>query len=293
MAAVNPFAALSSAKSAPQSVESPAEKPEPPPPANAVMVYDLETVPDESRFPRPEVNPEATTVPNLDIAGFFEVCKTIPQITSYLGHNPLSRQQYDDLLEIEQATEKPRKGVVDVICQARDNAVSAFETWKKDCSVNPLKCRIVAFGWAIGNSRVQSLLASDDDAEREILEKFWSLVATGRRRAGYNITGFDDAVIGIRSLLLGVSPTVKLTRKKYGNHQALDLMTLLFPNSTAQKLKDVCDCLRIVPPAGDMDGSRVFELFDAGKLAEIAAYVESDVWIERELMWKLGEVFAE
>lgn len=260
----------------------------------SVMVFDFETVPDESRFPRPLFDPNATTVPSLDVSGFYSVCKTVVDITKYLSANPLSVEQYEQLRAIEANADKPRKGVLEELEACKTRSLAAFDEWKKECSVNPLKARIVAFGWSLGHGEIESMTAINDEQERLICEKFWDLVRSGRRRCGYNITGFDDTLVGVRSLLLGVTPTVKLIRKKFGNHQALDLMQLLFPNSAAQKLKDVCACLKIDVPAGlEMDGSKVFELFHAGRIDEIAAYVRSDVSVERELMWRLQEVFAE
>lgn len=279
----NPFAAIATKEDACT-----------PPPANAVMVFDFETVPDESRFPRPKIDPTASSVKNLDVEQFFSACKTVADVSKYLAKNPLSSDQYNALAAFESRSEKPRKGVLEEIENQKASATLAFEEWKRDCSTNPLKAKIVAFGWAIGNSEIESMTAINDNEERAICEKFWSLVGSGRRRAGYNITGFDDALVGVRSILLGVDPTIRLIRKKYGNHQALDLMNLLFPNSSAQKLKDVCLCLKIPVPAGlEMDGSKVFDLFHEGKIAEVAAYVRSDVSIERELMWRLADVFAE
>lgn len=261
-------------------------------PANAIMVFDFETVPDESRFPPPKSDPNASTVPDLDLDQFFTICSTVADVSNYLKANRLSVEQYDRLYGIEKSG-KGRATVTRDIRAAKESAMSEFTDWVKECSTNPLKARIVAFGWALGNGPVESMIAENDDQERSICEKFWQLVRSGRRRAGYNITGFDDMLIGVRSLLLGVTPSIKLARKKYGNHQALDLMTLLFPNSSAQKLKEVCAALKIDVPAGDMDGSKVFDLYREQKWGEIANYVESDVQVERELMWKLLDVFAE
>lgn len=293
LVSINPFSVLTSKPEAPESTVA-SEQKTPPVPANAVMVFDFETVPDESRFPRPKLDPTASSVPQLDTEQFFSICGTVAQIVKYLGANPLSIEQYDALIAVEKRAEKPRKGVFDEIEDCKAKALAGFDEWKKECSVNPLKAKIVAFGWALGNGDVESMTATNDSEERAICEKFWLLVGTGRRRAGYNITGFDDTLVAVRSLLLGVDPSIKLARKKYGNHQALDLMTLLFPNSSAQKLKDVCDCLQIAIPAGkEMDGSKVFDLYHAGEMDKIGEYVRSDVTVERELMWKLCEVFAE
>lgn len=287
----NPFAKLSAA---PVEAELPKPVSKPLPPSNAIMVFDCETVPDESRFPRPDFDPTATSCPGLDTKAFFGVVKTLAELTAYLAKNPLSRTQYDELLETERASEKPRSGAIEAITKTRDAANEAFDAWKKECSINPLKAKIVAFGWALGEAPVETMTATNDVEERAIVAKFYSLVATGRRRAGYNILGFDDLLVAMRGLILGVEPTIKLSRKKYGNSQALDLMGLLFPNSQAQKLKDVCAALQINVPAGlDMDGSKVFDLYHAGEMQKIADYVASDVCVERELMWRLLEVFQE
>lgn len=299
----NPFAKLSAAPVDKSDVDSDAVrfpvppravKPLPPPPSNAVMVFDFETVPDETRFPRPKFDPNATSVPGLGVDGFFGVCKTVADVSKYLERNQLSVEQYDALISAEKRSEKPRKGVFDALEDCKKTSLGAFDDWKKSCSVDPFKARIVAFGYALGSAQIETMTATNDDEERLIVAKFYELVANGRRRAGYNITNFDDLLVAVRGMILGVEPTVKLSRKKYGNNQSLDLMTLLFPNSSAEKLKDVCAALGINVPAGlEMDGSKVFDLYHAGEMQKIADYVASDVTVERELMWKLLEVFAE
>ncbi len=61
-------------------------------------------------------------------------------------------------------------------------------------------------------------------------------------------------------------------------------MTTLFPASPAQKLKEVCRKLGIVPPVGyEMSGDKVFDLVEAGQWDDVAAYVSSDADIEFEL----------
>ena len=266
----------------------------PVPANNAVMVFDFETVPDESRFPRPKFDPDATLVPDLQINGFFGIVKTVPELTAYLAKNPLSQEQYNALVSAENDSQKPRSGAIEALTKTRDAAIEAFDVWKKEASVNPFKARIVAFGFALGSHAVETMTATNDDEERAIVKKFYELIATGRRRAGYNILNFDDLLVTVRGMVLGVTPTVKLSRKKYGNSQALDLMQYLFPNGNAQKLKDVCAWLGITVPAGlDMDGSKVFDLYHAGQMEKIRDYVASDVCVERELMWRLLEVFSE
>ena len=303
----NPFAALDEAKTAMQMADleealadaAEATKPEAEVvaaanssdvPSGGVFVFDLETVPDESRFPRP---PKVEKVKRPDAAIDLEKLagQTIPYIKSKI---PLmSEAQLLNLADMEEAAAKPRSGVRDAISQqlAIDNAddhEAAMMEWRK-LSFNPFGCRIVALGIRSAKHHV-TMLAKTDDEERELLRVLWQHVARFRTRCGYNITNFDDAVLVMRSMLLGVDASERISRKKYGDRASIDLMTCLFPAGPAQKLKEVCKMIGIVPPVGyEMSGDKVFDLTESGDWDGIAAYVESDAVIEFELYHRLSE----
>lgn len=260
-------------------------------PSGSVFVFDLETVPDESRFPRP-VKVEKVRrpdCPKFDCAK--TVGMTVPAITAQIPQ--LSEGQLRQLLEAESAKEKPRSGVQNAIqnqlaMDAADDHEAAMAEWKK-LSFNPFGCRIVALGIRSAKHHV-TMLAKTDDEERELLRVLWQHIEKFRIRCGYNITAFDDAVLVMRSLLLGVDASERISRKKFGDKGSIDLMTALFPSGPAQKLKEVCKMIGIVPPAGyEMSGDKVFDLVEAGDWAGIAAYVESDAVIEFELYSRLSD----
>ena len=305
----NPFAALELAVHVP---ESDPKKNAPKPAAKAKNVsvdrsmffFDFETIPDESRFPRPVLEdvPVREPIPDrLDIDLQDLLGGTIPSIKKVVEQG-LSDKQLSELKTIEVAS-KNRKGVVDAIWAAlgadestiadvSKRNTEAFETWRKEGSVNPLKARIVAFGWAFMDGEVQSLTARNDDEERIILEQFWTLIKQTRRRCGYNIFHFDDLLAAIRSLLLGVPIPKPLDRKRYGNQTAVDLMIALFPSGKPQKCKDVATLLGINPPAGDVDGSQVFDMFYGDQLDAIGEYVRSDVSVERDMYLLLADALV-
>jgi hypothetical protein len=247
------------------------------------FVYDFETVPDESRFPRPV--PSAAEEKELDIGKTLG--GTIAAITEVI-ESGLSPEQGGGGGDAEKATAKPRKGVIDTITRALKAEADAFEMWKKQGSVNPFRAKIVAMGWVDSSPqgvKPKSMTARTEDEERAILQTFWKLVDTKTRRSGFNILGFDDLLAIVRSLILNVPPSRPLDRRKYGNREAIDMMVHLFPSGGSQPCKDVCGAMGIVPPAGeDMDGSKVFDLYEAGDMEAIATYVESDVVIELELL---------
>lgn len=299
MSADDPFAVLDAEKIEEQTADfaealteiiEPSEKQSTEAPGGGVFVFDLETVPDESRFPRP-VRVEKVKRPNAAVELAKLVTQTVPAIKSKIPI--LSEEQLNQLTELENGLAKPRSGVLDAISQqlAIDNAddhEAAMMEWRK-LSFNPFGCRIVALGIRSNKHHV-TMLAKNDEEERELLRVLWQHISRFKTRCGYNITNFDDAVFVMRSMLLGVDASERISRKKYGDRASIDLMTCLFPAGPAQKLKEVCKMIGIVPPVGyEMSGDKVFDLVEAGDWAGIAAYVESDAVIEFELYRRLSE----
>ena len=259
-------------------------------PSGGVFVFDLETIPDESRFPRP-VRVEKVKRPSIACELSKIVTQTVPQVKSWIPK--LSEEQLNQLMDFENGLKKPRTGVLDAIEEQKriddaDDFEASMAEWKK-LSFNPFGCRIVALGIRSTKHHV-TMVAKSDDEERELLRVLWKHIARFKTRCGYNITGFDDAVLVMRSMLLGVESSQLISRKKFGDRASIDLMTVLFPSGQAQKLKEVCRMLGIVPPVGyEMSGDKVFDLTEAGDWNGIAAYVESDAVIEFELYQRLSD----
>lgn len=259
-------------------------------PSGGVFVFDLETIPDESRFPRP-VKVEKVKRPDAAVDLEKLLAQTVSAIRAKIP--TLSESQLFKLGEMENASAKPRIGVKDAVSEqlsidTADDYMLQMNEWKK-LSFNPFGCRIVALGIKSHKHRV-TMLAKNDDEERELLRVLWLHVQRFNTRCGYNITGFDDAVLIMRSMLLNVDATQPISRKKFGDRGSIDLMTALFPASPAQKLKEVCRMLGIVPPVGyEMSGDKVFDLVEAGQWDDVAAYVSSDADIEFELYSRLSD----
>lgn len=302
----DPFAVLDAPKSEPAAVVQVTGDV----PSGGVFVFDLETVPDESRFPRP-VKVEKVKRPDA-VANLPVLCsQTVPAIKAKIPS--LSESQLAELATLEGQSSKPRSGVLDAIAdqQKTDNAddhEAAMMKWR-ELAFSPLCCRVVALGIKSQKHRV-TMLAKTADEERELLRVLWLHVQRFRTRCGYNITEFDDAVLIFRSMILNVDATEKIQRKKYSNAQAIDLYTSMFPspsyggkkkedeaespyqimNGKSRKLKEVCRMLGIVPPVGyEMSGDKVFDLVEAGQWDDVAAYVSSDADIEFDLYSRLSD----
>jgi len=282
-------------------------------PSGGVFVFDLETIPDESRFPRP-VRVEKVKRPSIACELSKIVTQTVPQVKSWIPK--LSEEQLNQLADLENGLKKPRTGVLDAIEEQKriddaDDFEAAMTEWKK-LAFSPLCCRIVALGIRSAKHNI-TMIAKNDDEEREILRVLWLHIVRFRTRCGYNITAFDDLVLIIRSMLLKVDAPERINRKRFGDKASIDLMNVMFPspgfsgnkkkdddeeneqkydviNGQSRKLKDICRMLGIIPPAGfEMSGDKVFDLIEAGDWDGVAFYVGSDAVIEFELYQRLSD----
>lgn len=298
------------------------EQKEPPPPSaitrhratcpKDVLFFDLETIPDYSReslfdlpaIPRPAeyLAENDCPVPSKLVEGTEEIIKsTVAKAQS--GGKMLPRVILQSCLEFELKREKgSRKGVASVFAdaiKAIDNEAhdikAAIAANRKTMSVTPEFCRIVSFGWAMGDEPVMASVfgakgedVDHDTYERCILKKFWELAKRSKLIIGFNHVGFDLPVIYMRSALLGIQPSKIIDHKPWGG-EVCDVMSARWPRGSQMKLKKFAKVVGLPIPAGDVDGSQVEEILksDPAKLAE---YNRSDVSITREL-YLMGKGF--
>lgn len=256
-----------------------------------VLFFDCETVPDETRFPRPKMPEPIAMGEELDKL-LANPKTTVDWIKDALRKN-LVLEEIEKIERHERAG-KNRAGVLDACQSARGGGNPEFDEWRK-LSLSPIGCRITAFGWSVGKGPVRSFVVTTDDEERLLLKSWWLLVdGADRQHCGFNTLSFDVGVLGFRSLILGVKPSKALNRSRYSNREAIDLYLRLFPNGSPGgcDCKSICRALGIEIPAGDMDGSKVLDLWDIQDFEGIGRYVESDVTIERELFYRTADVFG-
>lgn len=263
------------------------------PTAGAWFVYDLETVPDETRFPRPETK-MPTDRPHSGTSLDAVLSKPINSIKPILER--LSLQELAELTALEQSG-KNRATLVSAIADETAKLTgcddSELQEWKR-LGFAPFGLRIVSCGIAT-RDRVYVILCKTIAEEIKLLNHLWAMIDKHNHRIGYNIKGFDDAVIVARSMVLQLPVSEVVTcglllcggivmdRGRYAK-EAIDLMAILFPTGTPMKLKTLCQQLGIVPPAGyEMSGDQVLHLVDADRWEDLALYSHSDAVIEREL----------
>lgn len=253
------------------------------------FVYDLETVPDTTRFPKPEVRQPQDREP-CGKASEELLSKAISFVVPWLAK--MSVAELQQMLAWETAG-KNRSTMVDKInaeiSLLTGTDSSEVDAWRKR-SFDPFSCRIVALGIAT-REYVWRAVAKTPDEERKLLKIFWQHVAARKKRIGYNITAFDDRVIVARSMLLNPETGDSVIDLGRYDKERLDLYTVLFGASRdSYKLKDLCEALNIVPEAGyEMRGDKVLDLVEAGDWDGIAHYVQSDAKIERQLYEMIAE----
>ena len=172
--------------------------------------------------------------------------------------------------------------------------ITAYIAAKKQTQVESMAldvdlCRVIALGYGDLEDHPCVEVANGDDAsERSLLVSFWALVEDPRTAImGYNILGFDLPIIARRSMMLGITPTRLFDTRKYGNHDVIDLMTLLYPTGSARGLKTICKMLGITNPLDGTDGSQVAHM----DLKELAAYCANDVSLTQALATRMKGLY--
>jgi hypothetical protein len=125
--------------------------------------------------------------------------------------------------------------------------------------------------------------------EAKTLKSFWNLV--GRVNPyqdlfiGHNILDFDLAFLVKRSIINRIQPP-KISFRRYQQNPIFDTMWEWSLWRYRISLSDVADAIGISSPKQDgIDGSRIYDLFRAGKHQDIAAYCMRDVECAREVYY--------
>lgn len=277
--------------------------------------FDLETIPDESRMDLfDEIFPPLPTK--------YQACdiSMCPEVKTLIenGVNEVERTlfelsppaEYLEDVAVQEQCGKKRKGVFDAIVKIEkkfEEYERAVESRIKLLSLTPECCSIACFAWAGWAGEPVSLLVTNPDEERGVLEAFWKFVSNPEVKIiGYNIVGFDIPVILARSLILGVEPSRTIDLSRYQNNRdCVDLCLRKFgPNGSSGTsgvprgtglggLKNQAKLYGVKVPVEDMDGSKVYESMrsEEGR-GLVKQYAASDVFITRELRRKWRGVFV-
>lgn len=162
-----------------------------------------------------------------------------------------------------------------------------FDDWHAKTSFDGGLGQACCIGFAIEDAPAQTYAVTTNSMadERSMLEAFFSHLTDAHRVTdrpvfiGHNSNGFDIPFIWKRCIVLGVKPPIWFPRdpKPWGDSTFDTMIAWNGPGARAGgSMERICRILGI-PGKHGMDGSQVWPLFQAGRIAEIASYCAADV----------------
>ena len=157
------------------------------------------------------------------------------------------------------------------------------ETVRKEMALSPVFGRIVAVGLLDADFPDGPHVLVGDD-ERELLEFFWVMAEGFDLYISWNGLGFDLPWLYVRSMVLGIEPTVRISTARFrrpGESNHLDLFALLtdWRGNRSKHLRldlaTVARALGVESPVGD--GADVPALWEKGDYDSIRKHLESDL----------------
>lgn len=164
------------------------------------------------------------------------------------------------------------------------------DAWRKTAFAGD-RGEIVCIGWAVDDEPAQTLTRPLSSPEVWLLGEFFAAIqraiqaSHGRipRWVGHNVREFDLRFLYQRAVVLGLRPPFALPHDvRPGSDFVFDTMTAWAGWGGRVSLTRLCAALGL-PAKGseigeeDMDGSRVWDFMQAGRLDDIAEYCRADV----------------
>jgi DNA polymerase elongation subunit (family B) len=127
--------------------------------------------------------------------------------------------------------------------------------------------------------------------EGEMLESFWRIIEVTDNVITFNGRNFDIPFLMIRSAMLKIRPTKNLVGRRYDKSSHIDLLEQFTFYGLTRKfnLDFYCHAFGIESPkTKEISGMEVKNLYEAGRLKDIAIYCSRDIYATYQLykIWK-------
>jgi len=146
-------------------------------------------------------------------------------------------------------------------------------------SFDPAAGQICTIAWAVGGGEIVAAHDETGEGEALVLQSFFDAVFQSRASqfVGHYISGFDLRFILCRAVVLGVSiPSLIPRDPKPWEKTVFDTMVAWSGSRGTISLDNLCQALGI-EGKGDVDGSMVAGLWEAGEHEAIIEYCKDDV----------------
>ena len=165
--------------------------------------------------------------------------------------------------------------------QSSDGSID--EATIKKMSLSALYGRILCLAYAVEppTDGPTELLCGD---ETTILKRFWDLAVDINLFVGHNVLDFDLRFICQRSVIHQIKPSREIPFSRFRSSPVFDTMHEWTKwGRDMVGLDALANALNIPSPKTEMDGSKVYTYYQAGRLDEIYAYCKRDVETVRKI----------
>lgn len=153
----------------------------------------------------------------------------------------------------------------------------------KRLSLSALGGKILCIAYAIeppADAAVEVLFGD----EPNVIQGFWRVVADAELFVGHNILDFDLRFIYQRSVINQIKPSREIPFSRFRSSPVFDTMHEWTKwGRDFVKLDTLAKSLNIPSPKVEIDGSKVFEYYKAGRQSEIYDYCKRDVETVRRI----------
>lgn len=122
--------------------------------------------------------------------------------------------------------------------------------------------------------------------ESEMLKSFWKIIKVTDQVVTFNGRNFDLPFLMIRSAMLKIKPSKNLIKSRYDTKSHIDLLEqfTFFGLTRKFNLDFYCNAFGIESPkTKEISGMEVKNLYEAGRLKDIAIYCSRDIYATYQL----------
>ena len=147
----------------------------------------------------------------------------------------------------------------------------------KKLSLSAVTAKIICLCYTIEPS-VSGTIEVLQGEETDIIKGFWKIVPDCNLFVGHNILDFDMRFIYQRSVIHSIKPSRDIPFTRFRNAPIYDTMQEWSKwGREHASLDSLSKALGIPSPKENLDGSKVYPYYRAGKLPEIIEYCKRDV----------------